>query len=79
MWFEGRQRESEHETDEEELLQSGFRYALSLTHHQHDAEDLTQQAYLNLARSYGRVRTRSLLVRAIRNLFYDRYRRGKER
>ena len=76
MWF-GRESNSEPGSDEEELLQSGFRFALSLTHHAHDAEDLTQQSWLNLARRHGRVRDKSLLFRAIRNLFYDHYRRGK--
>ena len=34
-----------------ELLQSGFRYALSLAHHHQDAEDLVQQAWLRLQRN----------------------------
>ncbi len=59
------------------MLQAGFRFALSLTHHTHDAEDLTQQSWLNLARRHGQVRDKSLLFRTIRNLFYDQYRRGK--
>jgi RNA polymerase sigma-70 factor (ECF subfamily) len=76
MWF-GRKSNSEPVRDEEELLQFGFRFALSLTHHAHDAEDLTQQSWLNLARRHGRVRDKGLLFRTIRNLFYDQYRRGK--
>lgn len=76
MWF-GRISDKKSAHDEEELLQAGFRFALSLTHHTHDAEDLTQQSWLNLARRHGRVRDKSLLFRAIRNLFYDQYRRGK--
>lgn len=76
MWF-GRTSDKEPARDEEDLLQAGFRFALSLTHHTHDAEDLTQQSWLNLARRQGRVRDKSLLFRAIRNLFYDQYRRGK--
>lgn len=76
MWF-GRTSDKQPARDEEALLQAGFRFALSLTHHTHDAEDLTQQSWLNLARRHGRVRDKSLLFRAIRNLFYDQYRRGK--
>ena len=28
------------------LVQAGYRYALALTHHHYDAEDLVQQAWL---------------------------------
>lgn len=59
------------------MLQAGFRFALSLTHHRHDAADLTQQSWLNLARRHGRVRNKSLLFSTIRNLFYDQYRRER--
>jgi RNA polymerase sigma-70 factor (ECF subfamily) len=61
----------------EELVQSGFRYAYSLTHHAHDAEDLVQAAWLKLQRAYGQVENRMLLFTAIRNLFYDGKRREK--
>lgn len=61
----------------EELLQASFRYALSLTHNRHDAEDLAQQAWLNLSRKHGRIRSLSLLFRTVRNLFYDAWRRGR--
>lgn len=60
-----------------ELLQAGYRYALSLTHHHHDAEDLVQQAWMQCAHRYGSPHKRSLLYTTIRNLFYDRCRRGK--
>lgn len=76
MWF-GRATDSERPREAEDLLQAGFRFALSLTHHTHDAEDLAQQAWLNLARRHGRVRGKGLLFQTIRNLFYDQYRRGK--
>jgi RNA polymerase sigma-70 factor (ECF subfamily) len=76
MWF-GRTSDDEQARAEEALLQAGFRFALSLTHHTHDAEDLTQQSWLNLVRRHGHVRSKSILFRAIRNLFYDQYRRGK--
>ncbi len=62
---------------ETELLQSGFRYALSLCHHVEDAEDLVQQAWLNLCRASGRVESRALLFTAVRNLFIDQFRRRK--
>ena len=60
-----------------ELLQSAFRYALSLSHHAEDAEDLVQQAWLNLCRTYGRVESRGALFTAVRHLFVDQCRRHK--
>jgi len=60
-----------------ELMQSGFRYALSLTHHRHDAEDLLQEAWLNLCRRYGAASSRAALYTAIRHLFIDRCRRSR--
>jgi len=62
---------------ESELLQSGYRYAMSLTHHREDAEDLVQQAWLNLTKRYKRVENKSILYTAIRNKFYDNCRRAK--
>jgi RNA polymerase sigma-70 factor (ECF subfamily) len=59
-----------------ELLQSGFRYALSLSHHQHDAEDLAQEAWLKLCVRYGGAISRAALFTTIRNLFIDRCRRA---
>ncbi len=60
-----------------ERLQSGYRYALALTHHPADAEDLVQEAWLNLCRRYGRVESNALLFTAVRNLFVDQCRRKK--
>lgn len=60
-----------------ELLQSGYRYALSLTHHSADAEDLAQQAWLNLCQRYGAATSRAALYTTIRNLFIDRCRRAR--
>ncbi len=60
-----------------ELLQSGYRYALSLTHHPHNAEDLVQEAWLNLSRRYGQVDSLALLIRSVRNLYIDRCRRDQ--
>jgi len=60
-----------------ERLQSGYRYALALTHHPEDAQDLVQEAWLNLCRRYGRVESNALLFTAVRNLFVDQCRRKK--
>ena len=64
-------------TDEREFLDAGYRYALSLTHNNHNAEDLTQQAWLTLTRRYGKVDTKAILYITIRNHFYDQCRRNK--
>lgn len=60
-----------------ELLQSGFRYALSLAHHHQDAEDLVQQAWLRLQRQRNGSTPikRGPLFKTIRNLFIDSLRR----
>ena len=58
-------------------MQSGYRYALALTHHAADAEDLVQEAWLNLSRRYGGVESNAVLTTAIRNLFIDQCRRKK--
>ncbi|MDP3070772.1 MAG: RNA polymerase sigma factor [Opitutaceae bacterium] len=67
----------EGESPEWELLQSGYRYALSLSHHRADAEDLVQQAWLNLCQRYGAATSRAALYTTIRNLFIDRCRRAR--
>lgn len=63
--------------NERDLLQAGFRYALALTSHQQDAEDLVQEAWLRLHRRNGAAWNKSLLFTAIRNLFIDGRRRVK--
>ncbi len=60
-----------------ELLQAGYRYALALTHRPADAEDLVQEAWLNLTRRYGRVDSRAVLFTVVRNLFIDQCRRRR--
>lgn len=60
-----------------ELLQSGYRYAVALTHHRQDAEDLVQQAWINLCRRHGGVTSRAALFTTIRHLFIDRCRRAR--
>lgn len=57
--------------DDRQLIQAGYRYALSLTHRQHEAEDLVQQACLKSIRSQGNLVGKSYLFVAIRHLFYD--------
>ena len=62
---------------ERDLLDAGFRYALSLVHSEADAEDLVQEAWLRLYQKKDREVNKSLLFTSIRNLFIDQYRRGK--
>lgn len=63
--------------NERDLLQAGFRYALSLRASHQDAEDLVQEAWFRLHRHQGRVSGKSQLFTTIRNLFIDRYRRSR--
>lgn len=63
--------------NERELLQSGYRYALSLTGEAEAAEDLVQQGWLRLLRRYGHVPRQASLFLTIRRLFIDRYRRDR--
>ena len=60
-----------------ELVQAGYRYALSIARHHEDAQDLVQQAWLKLQRAYGKVEGTPVLFRTVRNLFYDQKRRSK--
>lgn len=62
--------------NEQEWLQAGYRYALALTHHREDAEDLVQTACLKLYSRYGRLKQKALLFKTIRNLFCDQCRRA---
>ncbi len=63
--------------DERDLLQAGFRYALSLRAGYQDAEDLVQEAWYRLHRHDGKVASKSLLFTAVRNIHIDRYRRDR--
>ncbi|MEM9594638.1 MAG: RNA polymerase sigma factor [Acidobacteriota bacterium] len=63
--------------DERELIQAGYRYALSLAHSPQDAEDLVQAASVKLYERQGALGNRPLFLTTIRNLFYDGWRRGK--
>ncbi|MCF3652423.1 RNA polymerase sigma factor [Synoicihabitans lomoniglobus] len=60
-----------------DLLNAGFRYAVALVHHRQDAEDIAQEAWLNLHRRYGKVPSRALLFTTVKHLVIDRHRRGK--
>lgn len=60
-----------------ELLQAGFRYGMALSHSVQEAEDLVQEAWLNLTRRYGTVASKALLFTTVRNLFIDQCRRRK--
>ncbi len=62
---------------EKAMVQAGYRFALSLTGNRHEAEDLVQQACLQVLSKKGRLESRSYLLTAIRNLFYDAMRRKK--
>lgn len=56
-----------------ELLDTGYRYALSLTGNRADAEDLVQDAWIRLYRAGGDKSRRYLFV-TIRRLYIDEYR-----
>lgn len=74
---ERRQKKDCIKMEERDLINAGFRYALSLVHAEPDAEDLVQESWLRLYKKRGRRINKSLLFRTIRNLFIDQYRRGK--
>ena len=61
--------------NDKDLLQAGYRYALSLRASAPDAEDLVQEAWYRLYRHDGRVAGKGSLFTAIRNIYVDRYRR----
>jgi RNA polymerase sigma-70 factor, ECF subfamily len=65
------------ESDHRELVQAGYRYALSLTHREADAEDLVQEAWLRLYQRRKGEMNKPLLFTAIRNLFVDQHRRHR--
>lgn len=60
-----------------DLLQAGYRYALSLRPGRQDAEDLVQEAWLRLRRRGTGIDSKALLFTTIRNLCIDQYRRDK--
>lgn len=63
--------------EDRDLLQSGYRYALSLTHNEHEAEDIVQDVWLKLYINKRNIKSKSLFFTSIRNHFIDRYRKKK--
>lgn len=61
----------------DDLLESGWRYAFSLSHDAAEAEDLLQDACLSILSS-GAKWQRSYFFATIRNRFIDRYRRNRK-
>ncbi|MGL1902462.1 MAG: RNA polymerase sigma factor [Fibrobacterales bacterium] len=60
-----------------ELLQDGYRFALSLTNEPAEAEDLVQDSWIKLYEKNGAIESRPLLFTVIRNKFIDQWRRKK--
>ena len=63
--------------DLDDLLQRGYRYALSLVHDPGQAEDLVQEACVRISRQGGPWRL-SYLITVIRNRYIDQYRRSRK-
>ena len=63
--------------NQHDLIQAGYGFAVSLTHHPEDAEDLVQQACFRVISKKGRLESRAYLFKTIRNLHYDILRRRK--
>lgn len=61
-----------------EILNAGYRYALSLSANRQDAEDLVHDAWIRLDKRYGGRPDKPLLFRTIRNLYIDQYRRQQK-
>ena len=60
----------------EELLHSGYRYALSLTHHKANAEDVLQDAWVAILQAGG-PHNKPYLFRAIRSRFLNHHKRER--
>lgn len=61
-----------------DILNAGYRYALSLCASRQDAEDIVHDAWIRLDRRYQKAPVKSLLYTTIRNLYIDGYRRSKK-
>jgi len=57
-----------------ELLNSAFRYAVSLCSHRETAEDLVHESWVKVVSRYGPNPDKALLFRVIRNLYIDQVR-----
>ncbi len=62
-------------TADTDLLNSGYRYALSLCSVKQDAEDLVHDAWLRLIKRHASNTDKALFFRIIRNLYIDQYRK----
>lgn len=60
----------------DDLLNAGFRYAMSLTHDPVEAEDVLHDALASVLRKHGPLE-RAYLFTSIRNRYIDLYRREK--
>lgn len=61
-----------------DILNAGYRYALSLSSNRQDAEDIVHDAWIRLDRRYNKAPEKTLLYTTIRNLYIDRYRRARK-
>lgn len=60
-----------------DLLNSGYRYGLSLTSSRQDAEDLVHDAWIRLLNRYERTPELPLLFKTMRNMYIDQLRKDK--
>ena len=60
-----------------DILNNGYRYALSLCSNRQDAEDIVHDAWIRLDKRYRKSPEKALLYRTIRNLYIDGYRRSQ--
>lgn len=68
---------NDRQAENRRLIGVGYRYALSLTHHAQNAEDLIQQACLQVLQQKGQLVGRDYLFAAVRNLFIDEFRKRR--
>lgn len=62
-----------------ELLDAGYRYAMALCHHEAQAADLVQEAWLAILRAGKRKPSKAYLFRAIKSKHIDHHRSATER
>lgn len=61
-----------------DILNAGYRYALSLTSNRQDAEDIVHDAWIRLDYRYKKAPEKRVLYTTVRNLYIDSYRRSKK-